>query len=791
MVLVSWRFAASGVVAFCSSCTRRPKMVSWVIIFVFLQICKSGQTSTGQAANCPKNFDIKYGEVTWPEEAVEGSLAFFVCPEGYRPFPVPWRTCSRRGRWTRLINAYGETAREAVCKPVNCIGNVEIKDGWVENQRRQPWYKVGETLSFQCEPGFQLMGSLERTCMVNGRWNGTLPSCDRGDTYCPNPGLPFGVYQSNENYDQGSTITYSCSNPKLIMMGSRKRLCLVTREWTGNEPRCEDYYSYDTIDDVAMKLAKAQIASSSNRVDVNRMVSVGAGHETHVYFVMDASNSVGRIPFGKGVQFAKQFIDQVSAYTDTIKYGIVVFAGKVSWKKKIEVDEYYFADEIIERLANTSIHNGSEGTGGTNMGDALKEVHDHMNLLKAQYMHSNTNWTEVRHVVVLITDGRNNMGTDPEEIVKKLKHMIPDNRLDIYVFGVGDVNKEDLKKISSSKEDQQHMFIIKKYEQFSDISEKMIQAEKTTLNRCGISGKVQLNSGGVDRIFNGSDTDIFTWPWQVQLYSHLPGEDGIKQCGATIIAKNWLMTAAHCLQEDRTMGNITHDKVTIYVGNADKNKGTEIKKVEKIIIHPNFNLGKRRDAAGKRRIRSYDYDIALIKVAEMNFELKVRAVCLPCTAATRDILRLESTKSFPWERQCEEHSKQLFGLTNVMGKITGWGGQGHRPRGQVTVLQEATVRLHENEWCIREFMRNKKKRTREDMEKRITDNMICAGSIGDSCQGDSGGPLVVKKNFRWIQLGITSFGMAKCGETLLGLYTHVAKMMSWVKNTVGEDIQFI
>lgn len=52
-------------------------------------------------------------------------------------------------------------------------------------------------------------------------------------------------------------------------------------------------------------------------------------------------------------------------------------------------------------------------------------------------------------------------------------------------------------------------------------------------------------------------------------------------------------------------------------------------------------------------------------------------------------------------------------------------------------------------------------------------------------QGDSGGPLMLKKDGRWIQIGIVSFGN-KCGEPgYPGVYTRVTRYLDWINDNIN------
>ena len=52
-------------------------------------------------------------------------------------------------------------------------------------------------------------------------------------------------------------------------------------------------------------------------------------------------------------------------------------------------------------------------------------------------------------------------------------------------------------------------------------------------------------SYGQQRIIGGTDIDISNVPWQVSLRNIASNRHF---CGASIISKNWVVTAAHCVQ---------------------------------------------------------------------------------------------------------------------------------------------------------------------------------------------------------------------------------------------------
>ena len=57
-------------------------------------------------------------------------------------------------------------------QPTNGVINCSLGDDGV------PSYE--DTCSFTCNTGYDLTGSISRTCQINGTWNGIETNCSRG-----------------------------------------------------------------------------------------------------------------------------------------------------------------------------------------------------------------------------------------------------------------------------------------------------------------------------------------------------------------------------------------------------------------------------------------------------------------------------------------------------------------------------------------------------------------------------------------------------------------------------------
>ncbi|XP_068961008.1 neurotrypsin isoform X3 [Petaurus breviceps papuanus] len=242
------------------------------------------------------------------------------------------------------------------------------------------------------------------------------------------------------------------------------------------------------------------------------------------------------------------------------------------------------------------------------------------------------------------------------------------------------------------------------------------------------------------RIIGGKNSLRGGWPWQVALRLKLSHGDRRLLCGATLISRCWVLTAAHCFKR---YGNNTRNYI-VRVGDYHTLVPEEYEEelgVQQIVIH------------GLYRPDSSDYDIALVRLQGpeeqcATFNSHVLPACLP-------LRRERPQKTAP---NCY---------------ITGWGDTG---QAYSRTLQQAAIPLLPKRFCEERYRR------------RFTGRMLCAGSLQeqnhvDSCQGDSGGPLMCQRpGDSWAVYGVTSWGYG-CGvKDSPGVYTKVSAFIPWIKS---------
>ncbi|XP_061384880.1 trypsin-1-like isoform X2 [Danaus plexippus] len=243
---------------------------------------------------------------------------------------------------------------------------------------------------------------------------------------------------------------------------------------------------------------------------------------------------------------------------------------------------------------------------------------------------------------------------------------------------------------------------------------------------CECGGPNQEN-----RIVGGMPAGVNRYPWMARLVY-----DGQFHCGASLLTKEYVLTAAHCVRK------LKRSKIRVILGDHDQTITSEspaiMRAVTAIVRHRSFDSD------------SYNNDIALLKLRKpVTFSKIIKPVCLPPASI-------------------EPSGKE--------GIVVGWGRTSEG--GQLpAVVQEVRVPILSLSQC-----RGMKYRA-----TRITNNMLCAGrSSTDSCQGDSGGPLLIQQGDRFQIVGIVSWGVG-CGRPgYPGVYTRITRYLPWLRANLKD-----
>lgn len=242
------------------------------------------------------------------------------------------------------------------------------------------------------------------------------------------------------------------------------------------------------------------------------------------------------------------------------------------------------------------------------------------------------------------------------------------------------------------------------------------------------------------------------------------GRDGWSHgCGATMITREWVLTAAHCMFEDDGSA-VRPSGVRAIIGVTDlKNPG---KKQQRAVAEIRVPDGYDPDVLGA-------WDIALLRLAKPMAQAMDAGVTVVMMAAS------------PVEEQ-----------PGQAAIVAGWGRTlandgGHRPPDHsVRKMRYAPLQVIPEAECV----------AVGGLYANVDPALnLCTYFPGkDACHGDSGGPLLVRhptapndRTPRYTQIGIVSWGIGCAWPGNPGVWTRLSSpaIQAWIVEQTGGDAE--
>ncbi|XP_078608054.1 trypsin-like [Branchiostoma floridae x Branchiostoma japonicum] len=259
------------------------------------------------------------------------------------------------------------------------------------------------------------------------------------------------------------------------------------------------------------------------------------------------------------------------------------------------------------------------------------------------------------------------------------------------------------------------------------------------------------------RVHGGQYATQGMFPWMVSLKNLKPENLHLKHyCGGTLYNNQWVITAAHCVDEPHGATDPSMWRVRVGLASVVTwEDGRQDYNVSKVIIHPVYHLVT-VDTASQGQGFAH-HDIALIKLASpVKVNSLVNNICLPDADATPG--------------------------TDCV--LSGWGYhdiQNQVENSESEILKWTYAPLLDPGYCSQDHVWG---------TWMVTSLLVCAGyehGQDDACDGDSGGPLICPSpdGSRWELQGVVSWGDHPCGQTNKPtMYTRVTAFKSWIEQNI-------
>ncbi|XP_040852284.1 complement factor D-like [Ochotona curzoniae] len=209
--------------------------------------------------------------------------------------------------------------------------------------------------------------------------------------------------------------------------------------------------------------------------------------------------------------------------------------------------------------------------------------------------------------------------------------------------------------------------------------------------------------------------------------------NGTHVCGGALVAEEWVLSAAHCLED------ADGEPLQVLLGAHSLSQPEPSKRlysVRRVVPHPDSHAN------------TTEHDLLLLQLAE-------KALLGP------------AVRTLPWQRQDRDVAP------GTLCDVAGWGVDSHAGR-RPDLLKHVQLPVLNRTVC----------NLRVHHDGAVSERMMCAESQRrkDSCRGDSGGPLVCGG----VVEAVVTAGSRVCGNPKKpGIYTRVASYAGWIDSVLN------
>ncbi|KAF7263969.1 hypothetical protein GWI33_000807 [Rhynchophorus ferrugineus] len=181
-----------------------------------------------------------------------GSTVEYACDEGHLLVGPQTRTCLETGFYNEF---------PPVCKRIQCGYPADIANGEYSLVNDSVGYL--SRVIYSCYEGYEMIGRAQLACDIDERWNGPPPRCEPVQCEYPFEVENGFIDVPNNDTSYGSVISYDCS-PGYRLLGPNKLTCMANGQYDSVPPVCEEDPALTSTTQEIIKITKPSSTTTTS-----------------------------------------------------------------------------------------------------------------------------------------------------------------------------------------------------------------------------------------------------------------------------------------------------------------------------------------------------------------------------------------------------------------------------------------------------------------------------------------------------------------------------------------------